>query len=61
MIDVHSLNMLGNYYYKKWFNNTFKIIKDFKMSVIIIAEVGINHNGNIDTCKKLIDVGKIWM
>jgi len=53
--------MLGNYYYKKWFNNTFKIIKDFKMSVIIIAEVGINHNGNIDTCKKLIDVGKIWM
>ena len=26
------------------------------MSVIIIAEVGINHNGNINTCKKLIDI-----
>ncbi len=26
------------------------------MSVFIIAEIGINHNGDIDICKKLIDV-----
>ena len=24
--------------------------------VFIVAEIGINHNGNIDTAKKLIDV-----
>ena len=26
------------------------------MSIVIIAEIGINHNGDIDICKKLIDV-----
>ena len=26
------------------------------MSIFIVAEIGINHNGNIDICKKLIDV-----
>ena len=25
-------------------------------SVSVIAEIGINHNGDLDTCKKLIDV-----
>jgi N-acetylneuraminate synthase len=25
----------------------------------IIAEIGINHNGDLDTCKKLIDVAKM--
>ena len=29
------------------------------MSVKIIAEIGINHNGNIDVAKKLIDVASI--
>jgi len=24
----------------------------------VVAEIGINHNGNIDTAKKLIDVAK---
>ena len=28
------------------------------MAVKIIAEIGINHNGDIDICKKLIDVAK---
>ena len=28
------------------------------MGIFIIAEIGINHNGNINTCKKLIDVAK---
>ncbi len=28
------------------------------MSIFIIAEIGINHNGDIDLCKKLIDVAK---
>ena len=28
------------------------------MSIFIIAEIGINHNGSIDTCKELIDVAK---
>jgi N-acetylneuraminate synthase len=28
------------------------------MSVIIIAEIGINHNGNMAICKQLIDVAK---
>lgn len=28
------------------------------MSVFIIAEVGINHNGDLDTAKKMIDVAK---
>ena len=28
------------------------------MSIFIIAEIGINHNGSIDTCKALIDVAK---
>ncbi len=28
------------------------------MSIFIVAEVGINHNGNIKICKKLIDVAK---
>ena len=26
------------------------------MSVKIIAEIGINHNGDLETCKKLIDI-----
>lgn len=26
--------------------------------VLIIAEIGVNHNGNLDTAKKLIDVAK---
>ena len=26
------------------------------MSIFFIAEIGINHNGDIDICKKLIDV-----
>ena len=28
------------------------------MGVFIIAEIGINHNGSLDICKKLIDVAK---
>jgi N-acetylneuraminate synthase len=28
------------------------------MSIIIIGEIGINHNGNMTICKKLIDVAK---
>ena len=28
------------------------------MSIIIIAEIGINHNGDMDICKKLINVAK---
>ena len=28
------------------------------MSVFIIAEIGINHNGSLDICKKLIDTAK---
>tara|TARA_Y100000589_G_C27169335_1_gene636016 strand:+ start:284 stop:1120 length:837 start_codon:yes stop_codon:yes gene_type:complete len=28
------------------------------LSVFIIAEIGINHNGDLATCKKLIDVAK---
>ena len=28
------------------------------MPITIIAEIGINHNGDIDTCKELIDVAK---
>jgi N-acetylneuraminate synthase len=28
------------------------------MSIIIIAEIGINHNGDIAVCKKLIDIAK---
>jgi N-acetylneuraminate synthase len=27
-----------------------------KKSIFIIAEIGINHNGNMSTCKKLIDM-----
>jgi len=26
------------------------------MSVFLIAEIGINHNGSLDICKQLIDV-----
>ena len=26
--------------------------------VLVIAEVGVNHNGSVDTAKKLIDVAK---
>jgi N-acetylneuraminate synthase len=29
------------------------------MSIFIIAEIGINHNGDLDIAKKLIDVAKI--
>ena len=28
------------------------------MSIFIIAEIGINHNGSLDICKKLIDTAK---
>ena len=28
------------------------------MAIFIIAEIGINHNGDLDLCKKLIDVAK---
>ena len=28
----------------------------FKMSVLIIAEAGVNHNGDISLAKKLVDV-----
>tara|TARA_B100000242_G_scaffold126304_1_gene89054 strand:+ start:2151 stop:3002 length:852 start_codon:yes stop_codon:yes gene_type:complete len=28
------------------------------MSIFIVAEIGINHNGSLDICKKLIDVAK---
>ena len=28
------------------------------MSVFIIAEIGINHNGDMGICKKLIDAAK---
>ena len=28
------------------------------MSIFIVAEIGINHNGQIDICKQLIDVAK---
>ena len=28
------------------------------MSITIIAEIGINHNGDMDICKDLIDVAK---
>ena len=28
------------------------------MSIVIIGEIGINHNGDMDICKKLIDVAK---
>jgi N-acetylneuraminate synthase len=31
---------------------------DFKMSVYIIAEAGVNHNGQIELAKKLIDAAK---
>ena len=26
------------------------------MSIFIIAEIGINHNGSLDICKQLIDI-----
>ena len=26
------------------------------MAIKIVAEIGINHNGNMETCKELIDV-----
>ena len=29
-----------------------------KNKTIIIAEIGVNHNGNINLAKKLIDVAK---
>ena len=28
------------------------------MPIKIIAEIGINHNGDMDICKELIDVAK---
>ena len=28
------------------------------MSIFFVAEIGINHNGNMDICKELIDVAK---
>ena len=29
------------------------------MKIFVIAEIGINHNGDIDIAKKLIDVAKL--
>ena len=29
------------------------------MSIFIIAEIGINHNGSIELCKKLIMAAKV--
>ena len=26
--------------------------------MVFIAEIGLNHNGNVDICKKLIDLSK---
>ena len=26
------------------------------MSIFFVAEIGINHNGDLDICKKLIDI-----
>ena len=28
------------------------------MSIFIIAEIGINHNGNVNIAKQLIDIAK---
>jgi len=28
------------------------------MSIIVIGEVGINHNGDMEICKQLFDVAK---
>ena len=30
-----------------------------KKNIYIIAEIGINHNGNIEIAKKLIDIAKV--
>jgi N-acetylneuraminate synthase len=35
------------------------LINKFMNSIFFIAEIGINHNGSIDTAKKLIDNAKI--
>ena len=35
-----------------------KFLKEKIMSVKIIAEIGINHNGDIETCKQIIDIAK---
>ena len=29
------------------------------MKVLVIAEAGVNHNGNIKTAKKLVDIAKL--
>ena len=34
------------------------IHKIWQLLVFIIAEIGINHNGNLDIAKKLIDTAK---
>jgi len=34
------------------------LVKRAEENLFIIAEAGVNHNGNIDTAKKLIDVAK---
>ena len=31
---------------------------NLKMSVFIISEIGINHNGDIDIAKKMIEISK---
>ena len=28
------------------------------MSIIIVGEIGINHNGDMEVCKQLIDIAK---
>ena len=30
-----------------------------KNSIYVIAEIGINHNGDLDIAKKLIDIAKV--
>ena len=32
--------------------------KPFKSNIFLIAEIGINHNGDIDLAKKLISLAK---
>ena len=54
----------------KDFNNCYnkiymlnKLITKFKFmsKTLIIAEAGVNHNGNLKLAKKLISVAKKWV
>ena len=44
-----------NYYHE---NNYMDRYKKVKLNIFIIAEIGINHNGNINIVKQLIDVAR---